>query len=66
MTASPETLTLEDRQICLQNIEGLQRQLTLVAHRLISDARDPLPGPAWDSLDFAFINLATATQHWVN
>lgn len=66
MTTSPETLSLEDRQACLQTIDGLQRRLTLIAHKLISDAHDPLPGPAWDSLDFAFINLATATKTWVN
>jgi len=63
---SPEYLTREDRRVMLQNIEGLQRRLSMVAHSLISDARDPLPGPARDSIDFAFIHLATVTKAWLN
>lgn len=63
---SPEYLTRDDRRVMLQNIEGLQRRLTLVAHRLISAPLDPLPSDTWTHLDIAQDSIVSATRHWVN
>lgn len=63
---TPDHLEREDRQAMLKNIEGLQHRLSMVAHKLISDPRDPLPGDTWNQLDLAFLSLAPVTKHWVN
>lgn len=48
-----DLLTLEARRSCLVQIEEFQQQLSMIAHRLISDPLDPLPSAAWDHLDIA-------------
>lgn len=63
---SPEYLGLEDRRVMLKNIEALQLRLSLIAHRLISDARDPLPDHVWDQIDLTFVVVAPVMRHWVN
>ncbi len=57
MTPDLEYLDLEDRQVLLKNIEGLQQRLSLVAHTLISQPQNPLPNSVWDSLDMALSPL---------
>lgn len=66
MTTALETFSIEDRRAMLATLDGLRRQLDLVSHRIVDQPHDPLPGPAWDSLDCVFINLATVTKTWVN
>lgn len=63
---TPDYLSPEDRQALLQNIEGLQRRLSLIAHTLISQPTDPLPAHAWNCLDMTFLAIAPITQRWVN
>jgi len=61
-----DLLTLEARRSCLVQIEEFQQQLSMIAHRLISDPLDPLPSATWTHLDIAQDSIISATRHWVN
>jgi len=66
MTPSPAPLDLEDRRALFASLEGLQKQITLLIHRVIDSPTDPIPDSAWEHLAMARIEIGAVTRNWIH